>query len=31
MLPLSLEEVIEVCKAELGDGPCAIYHDPPEP
>jgi hypothetical protein len=27
--PLSLEEVIEVCKATLGDGLQAVYHDPP--
>jgi hypothetical protein len=29
--PLSLEEVIEVCKAELGDRLQVIYHDPPPP
>jgi hypothetical protein len=27
--PLSLEEVIKVCKATLGDGPRVIFHDPP--
>jgi hypothetical protein len=30
-VPLTLEEVIEVCEAELGDGPRVIYHDPPPP
>jgi hypothetical protein len=29
--PLTLEEVIEVCEAELGDGPRVIYRDPPPP
>jgi hypothetical protein len=27
--PLTLEEVIEVCEATLGDGPRVVYHDPP--
>jgi hypothetical protein len=27
--PLSLEETIEICKATLGDGPRAVFHDPP--
>jgi hypothetical protein len=27
--PLSLEEVIEICKATLGDGPRVVFHDPP--
>jgi hypothetical protein len=27
--PLSLEEVIKICKATLGDGPRVIFHDPP--
>jgi hypothetical protein len=27
--PLSLEETIEICEAMLGDGPRAVFHDPP--
>jgi hypothetical protein len=27
--PLSLEETIEICEATLGDGPRAVFHDPP--